>query len=64
MVIVALLVAWAVVACGLALVLARALAVSSKSDRWIHGHREMRDLRRLHAARPATLHHAAHRDAA
>ncbi|MEH3075694.1 MAG: hypothetical protein PGN11_03310 [Quadrisphaera sp.] len=26
----------------------RALAVSGKSDRWRHGHRETRDLRKMH----------------
>jgi len=47
MLIVALVGLWVVVALGLALVVGRSLAISGKSDRWRHGHREVRDLRRL-----------------
>ncbi|TNM59459.1 hypothetical protein FHN55_20725 [Streptomyces sp. NP160] len=65
MVIVALVAAWVVVACAAALLLGRSLAVSGKSDRWRHGHREVRDLRYLHAvpsAAPAA--HGSRREAA
>ncbi|MBF5080318.1 hypothetical protein [Quadrisphaera sp. INWT6] len=47
MLIVALVGLWVVVALGLALVVGRSLAISGKSDRWRHGHREVRDLRKL-----------------
>ncbi|MBC3761737.1 hypothetical protein ACUN7V_07670 [Quadrisphaera oryzae] len=52
MLIVALVSAWVVLALVLALVVGRAVAVSEKSDRWRHGHREVRDLRRLHPVPP------------
>lgn len=53
MVIVALVAAWVVVACAVALLLGRGLAIAGKSDRWRHGHREVRTLRRLHPVVPA-----------
>ena len=48
MLIVALVGLWVVVALGLALVVGRSLAIPGGSGRWRHGHREVRDLRRLH----------------
>ena len=48
MLVVALIAAWCLLAGIFALVIGRALAVSGKSDRWRHGHRETRDLRKLH----------------
>jgi len=48
MLIVALVSLWVGVALGLALVLGRSLAIPGGSGRWRHGHREVRDLRRLY----------------